>query len=600
MRPLLLALGLLTASAMLWPAVLHAEPQHGIAMHGEPTLPADFQHLPYANPDAPVGGDLTLGALGSFDSLNPFIVKGNAPLTLRATNYVFERLLGRNYDEPFGLYGLLAESVETPEDRSWVEFQLRPEAKFSDGEPVTVDDVIFSWETLRERGRPNFRSSYGKVERVERVGERGVRFVFGPERDRELPLILGLMPILPKHVYEGERFDQASLETPVGSGPYLVDEVKPGQRLTYRRNPDYWGWSVPVNRGHYNFDTLAIEYFRDNNALFEAFKKGIIGLRYEGDPMRWATGYDFPAVQSGRVLKKTFKTGVPVPLDAFVFNTRRPIFADPRVREALLLAFDFEWVNKNLYHGLYDRLQSYFHGSELSSHGRAADAHERTLLASLLDQMPPELLDGSFGMPQSEGRGRNRENMREALRLLSEAGWTLKDGVLRDAAGNPFTFEILVVSRDQERIALAFTRGLERLGIQARVRQVDAAQYEQRKQTFDFDMIENIWYPSLSPGNEQNLYWSSAAAEAEGSRNYMGVAEPAIDASINALLDAEDREDFVSAVRALDRVLLSGTYVIPLFGTAEQWVAHWAEFDHPQEPSLYGMPIEIWWKKPQQ
>lgn len=573
-----------------------AEPMHGISMHGEPAYPADFTHFRYVNPDAPKGGGMTVAMLGSFDSLNPFIVKGTAPVSLRVNNYVFERLLARSFDEPFALYGLLAETVEVPDDRSFVRFVLRPEATFSDGTPVTVDDVIFSLETLRAEGRPNYRSSYAKVERIERDGERTVTFHFGAGGDREIPLIIGLMPILPKHVYGDGRIAEASLDIPIGSGPYLLDDVNPGSSITFRLDPNYWGKDLAVNRGHYNFETLKIEYYRDNNTMFEAFKKGLYQMQGEGDPTRWATGYEFPAVNDGRIVKETFETGLPKGMSGFVFNTRRPIFSDVRVRNALLQLFDFEWVNKNLYFGLFARTQSYFHGSSLSSHGMAASESELALLGDAAKVMPKAILDGTFKLPETNGSGRNRSQLRAALALFKEAGYTLRDGKLTNTeTGEPFAFEILVSSRDQERLALSYSKSLERAGIDVSIRLVDSAQYQQRRQTYDYDMIENRWYLSLSPGNEQNFYWGSDAAVTDGTRNYMGVADPLVDRLIEAMVAARTRDDLVAATRALDRRLLAGAYLIPLFHTPEQWIARWTTVSRPETHSLYGTFMETWW-----
>ena len=458
-------------------APVRAEPKHAIAMHGEPAYPPDFTHFDYANPDAPKGGSMTVANVGSFDSLNPFIVKGTAPVALRVNNYVFERLLTRSYDEPFTLYGLLAETVETPDDRSWVRFTLRPEARFSDGTPVTVDDVVFSLEALRDEGRPNYGSSYSKVTKIERDGERTVTFHFDGSGDREIPLIIGLMPILPKHIYGDGRISQASLDIPIGSGPYLVDSVDPGASVTFKLDPNYWGKDLAVNAGHYNFGTMKVEYYRDTNTMFEAFKKGLYQMQAEGDPTRWATSYDFPAVKDGRVVKESFPTGLPKGMAAFVFNTRRPIFSDANVRNALIELFDFEWINKNLYYDLYQRTESYFDGSDLSSSGIAASDAERGLLGDGVQSMPAATLDGTFKLPVSDGSGRNRKNLRAALALFEKAGYTLKGGKLVNGqTGAPFTFEILVSNRDQERLALSYAQGLKRAGIEGSIRRIDAAQ----------------------------------------------------------------------------------------------------------------------------
>ncbi len=575
-------------------APVAADPVHGIAMHGQPKYPPGFTHFAYVNPQAPKGGRATFGVQGSFDSLNPFIIKGNAAPGMR--EYVYESLLARSYDEPFSLYGLLAESVETPEDRSSVTFTLRPEARFSDGKPVTVDDVIFSLELLREKGRPNHRSYYAKVDRIERIGERGVKLVFKADGDREMPLIMGLMPVLPKHLIDPETFDRTSLDAPVGSGPYKVASVDAGSGLVLKRDPDYWGRDLPVNRGLYNFDEIRYEFFRDGNTRFEAFKKGLFVINQESDPSRWAREYDFPAITDGRVAKETFKTGTPSGMNGLVFNTRRPIFADRRVREALILLFDFEWVNENLYHGLYQRTESYFDGSELSCHGQPADEREKQLLAPFGDAVTEAAMNGTMRQPVSDGSGRDRKNRRRALELLKSAGYELQGTrLVNKASGQPFIFEILAATRDQERLFLNYARSLRGAGIEVSIRQIDSAQYQSRKTSFDFDMIQNSWNASLSPGNEQSYRWSSGAADAQGSFNYAGVKSPAVDALIGALLAATSREDFVSAVRALDRVLISGAYVVPLFHLPEQWVAYWKRLRHPDVTPLYGFQVDSWW-----
>ncbi len=588
------ALALFGMLAICAAARAEAAPSHGIAMHGEVKYGADFSHFDYVNPSAPKGGRAVFGVQGSFDSLNPMIVKGNPGPGIR--EYVHESLLARSYDEPFSLYGLLAESVETPEDRSWVTFTLNPKARFSDGHPVTVEDVIFSLKLLREKGRPNHRTYYSKVEKIERIGERGIKLIFKPDGDREMPLIMGLMPVLPKHLIDPETFDKTSLEAPVGSGPYIVDSVEPGTRLTLKRDPDYWGRDLPVNRGLYNFDEIVYEFYRDGNTMFEAFKKGLFLFNQESDPSRWAREYNFPAVRDGRVLKTSFRTGVPAGMNALVFNTRRPFFAEKRVREALILLFDFEWLNQNLYHGLYERTQSYFHGSELSSYGRPADERERDLLAPFKDAVTEAALEGLLTQPVTDGSGRDRRNWRKALTLLEAAGYELQGGrLVNKATGAPFSFEMLAATREQERLFLNYARSLRRIGVNVTIRQVDSAQYQSRKTAFDFDMIQNRWPASLSPGNEQSFRWSSAAADAEGSFNYPGVKSPAVDAMIAALLAAKTREDFVSAVRTLDRVLMSGAYVLPLFHLPEQWIAYWRQLHYPKVTPGYGAQIDSWW-----
>jgi peptide/nickel transport system substrate-binding protein len=573
-----------------------AETCHAIAMHGEPAMPPGFTAFPYVNPDAPKGGELVQGALGTFDSLNPLIVKGVPAVSVRG--YVVESLLARGYDEPFTLYGLLANSVETDEARSYVTFTIDPHAKFSDGAPVTVDDVIFSWRLLRDHGRPNFRTYYVKVAKAEALGERTVRFDLSGSDDRELPLILGLMPVLPKHAVDEGTFEETTLKPPIGSGPYVIARVDPGRSVTLKRNPDYWGRDLAVNKGLWNFDTLRFDFYRDLNTEFEAFKRGLVDVAVETDPARWETAYDFPAARDHKVVKEAFASGLPKGMHAFVFNTRRPIFADIRVRDALTLLFDFEWINKNFYYGQYRRSASYFAGSELSAYQRGADARERALLAPFPGSVRPDILDGTFSLPVSDGGGHDRTILRRALALLAAAGWQLDGTELRErASGRPFSFEILVTTGDQERLAVAFAKTLRLAGITARIRVVDAVQYDQRRITFDYDMIQYRWDQSLSPGNEQAFYWGSAAADQQGSRNYMGVRSPAIDAMIAAMLKAVTREDFVAAVRALDRVLMSGSYVVPLFYLPDQWVARWSRIRHPATIPLSGFVPEAWWRE---
>jgi peptide/nickel transport system substrate-binding protein len=576
-----------------------AEARHGIAMHGEPALPAGFARLPYADPAAPKGGRLVQGVLGTFDSLNPFIVKGIAPQSIRG--YVVESLMARGYDEPFTLYGLIARTVETDAQRSYVTFHLDPAARFSDGKPVTVEDVIFSWQLLRDKGRPNHRTYYAKVAKAEAIGERAVRFDLSGSEDRELPLILGLMPVLAKHAVNPETFEDTSFHAPLGSGPYVVGEVDPGKSVTLKRNPAYWGRDLAVNRGFWNFDEIRFDYYREANSHLEAFKRGLYDVRNEHDPGRWQTAYDFSAVRDGRVIKEALPTGVPKTSSFFVFNTRRAMFSDIRVREAILLLFDFEWINHSYFFDLYRRTASYFDGSELSSHGRPADGRERALLAPFPNAVRADVLEGTWSPPVTDGSGRDRATLRRALDLFTAAGYELRGTELVErTSGRPLTFEILVTARDEERLALLFTQSLKRAGIAARVRMVDAVQYEGRRLIYDFDMIENRWDQSLSPGNEQAFYWGSAAADQPGTRNYMGVKSPAVDAMIAALLKAESREDFVAAVRALDRTLLSGFYVIPLFHLPAQWIARWTRIGRPAATSLYGYLPETWWREPKE
>ena len=593
---MLLALAICGTSGALRQAHA-AEPRHAIAMHGVPALPEGFTRLPYADPAAPKGGRLVQGVLGTFDSLNPLIVKGIAPPSIRG--YVIESLMARGYDEPFTLYGLIARAIETDAQRSYVTFHLDPAAKFSDGKPVTAEDVIFSWQLLRDKGRPNHRTYYAKVAKAEALGEQAVRFDLSGSDDRELALILGLMPVLAKHAVKPETFEETSFQAPLGTGPYIVGEVDPGKSITLKRNPDYWGRDLAINRGLWNFDEVRFDYYREANSHLEAFKRGLYDLRNEHDPGRWQTAYDFAAVRDGRVLKEALPTGVPKASSYFVFNTRRAVFSDIRVREAISLLFDFEWINHGYFFDLYQRSASYFDGSELSSHGRPADQREKALLAPFAEAVRADVLDGTWSPPVSDGSGRDRVTLKRALDLFAAAGYELRGTALVERkSGQPLTFEILVTARDEERLALLFSQSLKRAGIAARVRMVDAVQYEGRRLIYDFDMIQNRWDQSLSPGNEQAFYWGSAAADQPGTRNYMGVKSPAVDAMIAALLKAEDRGDFVAAVRALDRVLISGFYVIPLFYLPAQWVARWTTVGRPATTSLYGYLPETWWREP--
>lgn len=575
-----------------------ASERHALAMHGEPALPAGFAHMPYANPDAPKGGRLVWGLLGTFDSLNPFIVRGLAVQQVRG--FVVESLMTRGNDEAFTLYGLLASSVETDDARSYVIFHLDPQARFSDGKPVTAEDVLFSWALLRDKGRPNHRQYYSKVVKAEAPGPLTVRFDLGGTSDRELPLILGLMPVLPRHAVDPATFEDTTMTGPVGSGPYRVTAVKPGASVTLTRNPDYWGRDRPVNRGLFNFDEIRFDFYRESNGQFEAFKRGLHDFRVENEPLRWHEGYDFPAARDGELIRDTVKTGMPEPSEFLVFNTRRPVFADIRVREALTLLFDFEWINRNYFFGLYARAAGFYAGSELSAYARSADAHERELLKPFGGSVRPDILDGGYRLPVTDGSGRDRTTLRQALSLLSDAGYDLDGAVLRQrSTRTPLSFEILVTTRDQERIALAYQRDLKRAGIAATVRAVDPVQFDQRRLAYEFDMLQNRWDQSLSPGNEQSFYWGSQAADTTGTRNYMGAKEPAIDVMIAALLEARERPPFISAVRALDRVLMSGFYAIPVFNVQEQWIARWNRIERPKATALSGYLPETWWHKPE-
>ncbi|MDI9847695.1 extracellular solute-binding protein [Rhodoblastus sp. 17X3] len=562
---------------------------HAIAMQGQPALPPGFKCLPYADPAARKGGTLHLGEYGAFDNLNPYGV--NAGTTAAGiAGPVYESLMARSYDEPFTLYGLIAETIETNEARDHVVFRLNPAAHFSDGAPITARDVVFSFNLLKNKGRPQQRGAYGLVRSIEALDERTIRYDLAGANDRELPLILALMPVLPAHAMTEKRFAEEGLAVPLGSGPYKVAEVKPGEKLVLRRDPNYWGKDLPMACGLYNFDEVVFDYGRDDNSLFEAFKAGLVDYREETEPHRWVGGYDFAARRDGRVALETLPLGGPKGLRGFAFNTRRALFADPRLREALAAMFDFEWLNANLYSNLYTRTRSFFDESELSASGHPASAAERALLAPFPGAVREDILDGRWTPPRSDGSGRDRALAKKALALAEKAGWKLQDGVLtRD--GKPLTFEILVIDREQERLALHYSGQLRRIGVDARVRLVDEVQFQRRRQRFEFDMMIGLWQASASPGNEQRMRWGGDSAAQEASYNLAGAKSPAIDAMIAALQAAETREDFVTAARALDRVLLSGFYVVPLYHSRAQWIAYWRRIAHPKALPNYAQPL---------
>lgn len=584
-----------------WASLAQADPRHGIAMYGDPALPQDFVSLPYVNPDAPKGGALILGESGGFDSLNPFILKGQSPAQL--SSLTVETLMGRSVDEPFTLYGLLAESVDTDEARTYVEFTLREGAKFSDGSPVTVEDVLWSYETLGTLGSPRYHAAWKKVAEAKATGPRSVRFTFNTE-DRELPLLLGMRPILQKAQWQGRAFDDSSLQAPIGSGPYVVETALPGQSITYKRNPDWWGKDLPINRGLHNFDTITVNYFGGFAVVFEAFRAGESSLWIETNPAKWQTNFDFPAVTAGKIKLAELPHKRPSGIEGFAMNTRRTHFADWRVREALTLAFNFELVNAVLNGGAVPRIQSYFGNSPLSGQvttpatGRVLD-----LLTPFAADLPPGAIDG-YALPQSDGSESNRANLRKATALLLEAGWTVENGQLVDSTGAVFAFEILLQNGADDMIAAAsiYVEALKRLGIEARVSTVDAALYKQRVTDFEFDMTHYVRSLSLSPGNEQSLYWGAAQAAVAGSRNLAGITSPAVDAMIAGLLQTKDPADYAANVQALDRVLTAGRYVVPLWYSDKALLAHDAQVHYPETLPLYGLYPgfypETFWMEP--
>ncbi len=604
----ILSIGLLLASGPLISTKTEAAPTHGIAMHGTPKYPANFAHFDYVNPNAPKGGRIRYGLNGSFDSLNPFLLKGVAPRGLWDVDYglnVYEPLITRSDDEAFSLYGLIAEWIDMPEDRSSITFKLRDEAKFSDGHQIDVEDVKFTVELLRDHGRPAFKSRISRIKAIEEPGERQIRFVFEDGSDRELPLLIGMLPVLPSHAIKTEEFAKSGMYRFIGSGPYLIDKVDPGTRLTLKRNPDYWAKDLPVKIGQNNFDVIEIEYFRDNTAMFEAFKKGAFDLLPESDPARWANQYDFNAAQDGRVEKLTLQSGLPKGMSGFVFNTRKPVFADRTVRRTLATLFDFNWVNKNLYHNLFTRTAGYFQNSSLSSLGRPTSEAEKKLLAPYLDTIDKAILDGTY-QPVSATDARDmRKVMRRAIKDLAAAGYALKGAVMTHIeSGRPLAFEFLATNKEQERLALSYARILEKIGVTMKVRVVDSAQYWERRKVMDFDMMKMSWSASLSPGNEQYARWHSSQRDKDGWFNQAGASDPAIDSLIDALLAARSQEDFTAAVRAFDRVLINGYYVVPMFHKSDQWLGLWKRIAMPEpgkdakgRPLAGYRPTTFWYRK---
>lgn len=594
MRILLAALLFLSTAA-----AARAEPAHGIAMHGDLKYPAGFGHFDYVNPQAPKGGVLRQAVVGTFDTLNPHVVKG---LPAAGLLNVYETLLARSQDEPFSLYGLLAESVDVPDDRSSVVFRLNPKARWHDGTPVTADDVLFSFDVQRLYGTPNRRLFYAKVAVAERLDARSVRFAFLREPDggfdREMPMLMGLLPVHQKAWWQDRPFDRTTLEAPMGSGPYRVKQVEPGRRIVYGRVVDYWGEDLPARRGLFNFDRLEFHYFRDDTVALEAFKAGQVDVRREGEPAKWATGYDGPALRDGRFVMEELPTGRPEFARGFIMNTRRPLFRDRRVRQALGYAVDFEWVNRALYHGALKRTASYYPNSVLAATGLPGP-DELKVLAPYRPVLPPELFTKPFTLPQTDGSGpyASRANLREAMRLLAEAGWRFENGRLVNGTGRPFLFEILLGDPADERTALEFSRGLERLGIEARVRTVDSAQFQARLDEFDYDVVVRWWASTLSPGNEQLYYYGSAAADTPGSRNYAGIRDPAVDAIAASIATSRTRPELEARVRALDRVLLWGFYMVPLFHPTVDRIARWTWVHRPAMTPVYGAMAETWWKE---
>ena len=568
-----------------------AEKTHGIAMHGKPKYEESFTHLDYVNPNASKGGVVRFGSYGSFDNLNRVAFKGSKAAGL---GYVNDTLMRRVWDEAFSLYGLIAEFVEMPEDRSSVTFYLNPKATFHDGSPITRDDVLFSLETFQTKGTPNQKKTYGKVVSTELIGNHGIKMVFVNNEDKELPLIVaGFLPIIPKKYYENIDVTKTFLDIPLGSGPYTIENLDPGRQIKYKRVENYWAKDLPVNKGLYNFDTIIYDYYKDSNVLVEAFKVGEYDFRREYNVKRWLSEYDFKAVDSGEVILKEMNNDRPVGMNGLVMNTRKNIFNNRNVRLALSYAYDHEWINKTIYQNAYVRTDSFFDNSPLSSSGLPSDA-ELELLNPWRDQIPSEIFTETFTPPKTDGSGNARKNLLKAKEILQEEGWIIKNDKLTKN-GKEFKFEFLIVSPSDEKIALAYQSNLKKLGITMEVRTVDSSQYQARLLNYDFDMIKRYWGVSLSPGNEQQFYWGSEVGKKDGSRNYPGINSPAIDALIEKLISAKNREELTTAIHALDRVLLWGHYVVPLYHSNKDRIAYWDFFEYPEEIPLYGIVIESWW-----
>jgi len=569
----------------------YSEKVHGIAMHGIPKYASDFENLDYVNPNAPKGGSVKFGSYGSFDNLNRVAFKGSKAAGL---GYVNDTLMRRVWDEAFSLYGLIAEKVELPEDRSSITFYLNSNATFHDGSPITRDDVLFSLETFQTKGTPNQKKTYGKVIKTELIGNDGIKMIFENNEDKELPLIIaGFLPIIPKKFYENLDVTKTFLDIPLGSGPYQIDSLDPGRQIKYKRVENYWAKDLPVNKGLYNFDTIIYDYYKDSNVLVEAFKVGEYDFRREYNVRRWLSEYDFKAVQNGKVILTEMNNDRPVGMNGLVMNTRRDIFNNRNVRLALSYAYDHEWINKTIYQNAYVRTDSYFDNSPLASSGLPSK-NELELLNVWKDEIPAEVFTETFTPPFTDGSGNDRKNLLKAKEILEKEGWNVENGKLfKD--GQEFKFEFLIVSPSDEKIALAYQSNLKKLGITMDVRTVDSSQYQERLLSYDFDMIKRYWGVSLSPGNEQQFYWGSEVGKKDGSRNYPGIDSPVVDALIEKLINASNRQELTTAIHALDRVLLWGHYVVPLYHSNKDRIAYWDFFEYPDEIPLYGIVIESWW-----
>ena len=592
MKKAVLILGLLLFSFSA-SAQYSAPVAKGVAMHGWPRYGWNFKNFDYVNPDAPKGGTLKMSAFGSFDTFNPYVIKGVAAA---GTGMLFDTLMVESADEPFSEYGLIAETIEMPKERNWVAFNINRKARFSDGTPITAQDVVFSFNMLKTKGLPMFRYYYGNVESVTVDKPMRVLFTFKEGDNRELPLILGQMPVLSENYWKDKDFTSTTLDRIVGSGPYKIADFETGRYVVYERNPDYWAKDLPSVKGFYNFDKIRYDYYRDATVAVEGFKSAAFDIRVENEAKKWVSAYNGFSEKDG-LIKKSFDHSLPSGMQGFVFNTRRPLFADRRVRKALGTVFDYEWSNKNLFYGLYKRTQSYFDNSELASHG-LPKGEELKLLEPYKDRLPPEVFTEKFELEKTTGNGNIRPQLEKAFALLEEAGWTVQDGVLKNENGEPFSFEILIDSASSaawERIALPYIRNLKRLGITATLRAVDSTQYKNRVDSFDYDMIVHIWGQSTSPGNEQRYFWGSSAADMNGSQNYAGIKNSVVDELIEKIIEAPDRKSLVAATNALDRVLLWEFYVVPHWYISSTRLVYWDKFGMPDKPVMKGVQLMTWW-----
>lgn len=578
---------------LAWTCAANAAPgTHALTLYGEPPkYPAGFTHFDYVNPEAPKGGTLRLSGFGSFDSLNGFISRGTAADQL---GLIYDTLTAHALDEPFSEYGLIAERIEQAEDNTWVRFHLRPEARFHDGHPITAADVVFTFNTLLEHGAPFYRAYYGDVKEVVADNEHSVTFHFQHGMNRELPLVLGQLPVLPEHYWAERDFNRTGLEPPLGSGPYRIGQVRAGRSMSFERVTDYWAADLPVRRGFYNFDRVTVDYYRDLGVALEAFKAGQFDFNEEFSAKNWSTGYDSPALSDGRIIKEEIPNLNTRGMQGFVFNLRKPYFQDARVRQAISLLFDFEWANSRLFHGAYERSSSFFGNSELGAEGLPGE-DELALLEPLRDQLPKAVFGPAYIPPTTDGSGGIRDQRREAYALLQEAGWQIENDQLVNAEGELLSFEFLLIQADFERVLLPFKRNLASLGIDMQLRRIDVSQYVNRLRSRDFDMVVTNFAQSNSPGNEQREYWHSSSADNPGSRNLMGLQDPVVDQLVEGLIQADSRAELITHTRALDRVLRAGHYLIPNYHTSVYRVAYWKKFAHPEQAPKYDLGLYTWW-----